>query len=148
MTKITMSIEEEIKLAHQEKNFGQIIDKIPYAKLIGIECYTMGDEWIFKLPNKEDNQGNPFLPALHGGVIGGFMEMAATLHIIAKLEAKSIPKVIDFAIDYLRPGYMTDTFVECSVVRQGRKIVNVTVNAWQTRRNEQIATARAHFLLV
>jgi len=143
-----MKIDDEIALARLENRFEEIIEKIPYAKLIGIECYPIGDEWIFKLPNNEDNEGNPFLPALHGGVIGGFMELAATLYIIAKLETKSIPKVIDFAIDYLRPGHMTDTFVECSVVRQGRKIVNVSINAWQTRRNEQIATARAHFLLV
>lgn len=143
-----MSIEEEITLARKEKHFGKIIEKIPYARLLGIECYAIGDELIFKLPSKDDNQGNPFLPALHGGVIGGFMEMAATLHIIAKVETKSIPKVIDFAIDYLRPGLMMDTYVECSVVRQGKKIVNVSINAWQTRRNEQTATARAHFLLV
>jgi uncharacterized protein (TIGR00369 family) len=143
-----MNIEEEIALARKERDFDQVIAKIPYAQLIGIECYTIGDELIFKLPKKDDNQGNPFLPALHGGVIGGFMELAATLHIISKLETRSIPKVIDFAIDYLRPGLMTDTFVECSVVRQGKKIVNVSINAWQTRRNEQIATARAHFLLV
>lgn len=143
-----MNIEEEIAQARKERDFDNIIEKIPYAKLIGIECYTIGDELIFKLPNNEDNQGNPFLPALHGGVIGGFMELAATLHIIAKLETRNIPKVIDFAIDYLRPGHMKDTFVECDVVRQGKKIVNVSINAWQTRRNEQIATARAHFLLV
>ena len=143
-----MNIEDEIALVRKENRFEEIIEKIPYAKLIGIECYPIGDEWIFKLPTNQDNEGNPFLPALHGGVIGGFMELAATLYIVAKLETKGIPKVIDFAIDYLRPGNMTDTFVECSVVRQGRKIVNVSINAWQTRRNEQTATARAHFLLV
>jgi acyl-coenzyme A thioesterase PaaI-like protein len=143
-----VSIHDEIAQARKEKRFDHIIERIPYAKLIGIECYPIGDEWIFKLPKKEDNEGNPFLPALHGGVIGGFMEMAATLYVMAKMETQSIPKVIDFAIDYLRPGQMTDTFVECDVVRQGRKIVNVSIHAWQTRRNEPTATARAHFLLV
>jgi uncharacterized protein (TIGR00369 family) len=143
-----MTVETEIAEARRDRNFTRIIDRIPYARLIGIECYAIGDELLFKLPAKDDNQGNPFLPALHGGVIGGFMELAATLHIIAKLDTQNIPKVIDFAIDYLRPGHMTDTFVECSVVRQGKKIVNVSISAWQTRRDEQIATARAHFLLV
>lgn len=143
-----MNILEEIQKAKQHQRLDHIIEQIPYATLLGIEGFAIGEEWIFKLPTKDDNQGNPFLPALHGGVIGGFMEMAATLYIMAKTDTRSIPKVIDFAIDYLRPGMMKDTFVECEIVRQGRKIVNVTANAWQTRRNEQTATARAHFLLV
>ncbi len=143
-----MNIKNEIQQARQQKTLEHIIERIPYAAFIGIESIAIGNEWIFKLPVKEENQGNPFLPALHGGVIGGFMEMAATLFIMINTETESIPKVIDFAIDYLRPGFMTETFVECAIVRQGKKIVNVSVNAWQTRRDEPTATARAHFLLV
>ena len=143
-----MSIQDDIQKAREERRFDQIIAAIPYATLIGIECYAIGDEWIFKLPNNIENQGNPFLPAIHGGVIGGFMELAATLYTMAKMDTQGIPKVIDFSIDYLRPGRMTEMFAECGIVRPGRKIVNVSINAWQTRRNEQIATARAHFLLL
>jgi acyl-coenzyme A thioesterase PaaI-like protein len=102
---------------------------------------------IFKLPGNDDNIGNPTLPAIHGGVIGGFMEMAASLHILLIEETVHLPKVIDFSIDFLRPGRHRDTFAQCDVVRKGRSIVNVAVRAWQTHTDEPIATARAHFLL-
>ncbi|MNF18649.1 hypothetical protein D3C80_2228570 [compost metagenome] len=56
-----------------------------------------------------------------------------------------IPKIIDFSTDYLRAGHFRDTYAQCQVWRQGRKVANVSITAWQTRRSEPIATARAHF---
>ena len=103
---------------------------------------------LFRLPVQEDIKGNPILPAIHGGVIGGFMELAASLHVIFSLQTEALPKVVDFAIDYVRASLMQETFVACEVVRQGRKIANVKINAWQTKMTEPVATARAHFLLV
>ena len=108
---------------------------------------SIGETLIFKLPKNEDNIGNPFLPAIHGGVIGGFMELSAVLHIIMTTDTVALPKVVDFSLDYLRPGRFQESFAECDVVRQGRKVVNVSVTAWQTRKTQPIATARAHFLL-
>jgi acyl-coenzyme A thioesterase PaaI-like protein len=81
-------------------------------------------------------------------VIGGFMEMSALLHVLFTTPSlAALPRVVDFSIDYLRAGKMTETYAECSVVRQGRKIVNVSITAWQTTRDKPIATARVHFLL-
>lgn len=120
---------------------------IPYVKQLGLEAIQMGNELLFRLPVKKDNEGNPFLPAIHGGATGGAMELAATAHVMRSIEASSLPKVVDFSIDYLRAGKMEDIFIECDVVRQGRKIVNVSVVAWQSKREQAIATARLHFLL-
>lgn len=142
-----MEFSNALEQARQEKTYQALLDKIPYAKKIGVVCFPLGNDLIYKLPVKQQNQGNPFLPALHGGVIGGFMEMAATLEVIFRSETQKVPKVVDFSIDYLRPGRMQDSYAECTVVRQGRKIVNVMINAWQTTQREPIATARAHFLL-
>lgn len=142
-----MEFSNVLEQSRQEKSYQALLDRIPYAKKIGVECFSVGNDLIYKLPQKQQNQGNPFLPAIHGGVIGGFMEMAATMEVLFRSDTQKVPKVVDFSIDYLRPGRMQDSFAECVVVRQGRKIVNVTINAWQTTRREPIATARAHFLL-
>jgi uncharacterized protein (TIGR00369 family) len=141
-------IKEELNSAREHRTFKHFIEQIPYAQQLGIECQCIGDEFIFKLPEKYDNQGNPFLPAIHGGATGGAMELAATLHVMFTMNTQQLPKVIDFSIDYLRAGRMKDIFIECDVVRQGRKIVNASVVAWQTKRDTPIATARVHFLLV
>ena len=75
------------------------------------------------------------------------MENAAIFHVLATIESDRIPKVIDFSLDYLRPGRFRDTYASCEVVRQGRKVVNVGIKAWQTSRSEPIANARTHLLL-
>ena len=116
-------------------------------KFIGMEVDRFGDELIFKLPAKDDNIGNPVLPALHGGVIAGFMEMSAIVQLMVFMQTSKVPKVVDFSIDYLRAGYHKDSFAECKITRQGRRVANVSINCWQTNRKHLIATARAHFLI-
>lgn len=136
-----------IKLAREEHNFSGLINKVPYAHLIGMQVMSFGNELMFILPAQESNIGNPTLPALHGGCIGGFMENSAIFHVLAMLDTGRIPKVVDFSLDYLRPGRFRDTFATCEVVRQGKKVVNVSIKAWQTTKAEPIANARTHLLL-
>ncbi|NBF01359.1 PaaI family thioesterase [Pseudomonas sp. Fl5BN2] len=131
--------------AHQQGDYGPLLGKIPYAALIGIECSRLGDELLFRLPANKDNIGNPLLPALHGGVIAGFMELAAALHLLIFTGSPGVPKIIDFSLDYLRAGQFRDTFARCQVCRQGRRVANVAITAWQSNADEPIATARAHF---
>lgn len=133
--------------ARQDGDLSPVIDTIPYARLLGIQGRYEADELLFCLPPKPSNVGNPTLPALHGGAIGGFLELAGALHLVMTMEVLKVPKVVDFSIDYVRAGRLQDTWAHCHVVRQGRKLVNVAIQAWQDDRNEPIATARAHFLL-
>lgn len=134
-----------LEQAHERGNYGALLDLIPYAKLIGIECTRQGDELLFRLPANKDNIGNPILPALHGGVIAGFMELSAALHLLVFTDAPGVPKIIDFSLDYLRAGQFRDTYATCRVWRQGRRVANVAITAWQSTSTEPIATARAHF---
>ena len=138
---------EHIKQAREAQQIDKLIDQVPYAVLIGMQAWYVGDSLLFKLPANENNIGNPTLPAIHGGCIGGFMELAACFHVFASIDCERIPKVIDFSLDYLRPGRFRDSFSRCHVVRQGRNVVNVSITAWQSSEQEPIATARAHFLL-
>jgi len=141
------SMIELIAEAREMRDFSGLIQKVPYAQLIGMQVVSFGNELTFILPAHENNIGNPTLPALHGGCIGGFMENAAIFHTLAVVDAERIPKVVDFSLDYLRPGRFRDTFATCEVVRQGKKVVNVSVMAWQTSKSELIASARTHLLL-
>src|SRR3546814_11490501 len=75
------------------------------------------------------------------------MEHAAMLHLLMFMGAPHLPKIIDFSIDYLRAGHYRDTFAACQVWRQGRRVANVAITAWQTHQAEPIATARCHFKL-
>ncbi len=124
-----------------------LIEALPYARLLGIEFVEDATELQFKMPTRQSNMGNPTLPALHGGAVGGFMEMSAALHLLMTMETLKVPRVVDFSIDYVRAGRMEDTFAQCDVVRQGKRLVNVAIKAWQGNPEAPIATARAHFLI-
>lgn len=139
---------EELEAALSSKDLSVLIRHIPYAQLLGLDYYAMGDQFIYQLPKNDDNLGNPTLPAIHGGVIGGFMETAGALHVMISSGTPVIPKIVDFSLDYLSPGRHTDTFARCAYIRQGRRMANIAVTAWQTRESKPIAVARAHFLLV
>jgi uncharacterized protein (TIGR00369 family) len=121
---------------------------IPYVDYLGI-LRAAGDAEppLFRLPYQDKLIGNPELPALHGGVIAGFAETAATLHLIRTLRGAKFPKSIDFSIDYLRSGRPVESFASCEVVRVGSRVALVQVRCWQQTPHEPIAVARGHFLL-
>lgn len=142
-----MSTPEILRYTRETGDFSRMLVSIPYAGFIGLQCDRFGDDLIFRLPPKKQNIGNPILPAIHGGVIGGFMELSAAIYLMMSQETLRMPKIIDFSLDYLRAGLDRETFAECHLTRQGNRVANVMVNAWQKSRNQPIATARAHFLL-
>lgn len=137
--------EEQLRQACARGDYTLLLASIPYAQLIGVECSGQGDELLFRLPANKDNIGNPLLPAIHGGVIAGFMELSAAVYLLITTGAPGVPKIIDFSLDYLRAGQFRDTYAKCQVWRQGRRVANVAITAWQDAEAEPIATARAHF---
>ncbi|MEN0107832.1 MAG: PaaI family thioesterase [Pseudomonas sp.] len=145
LTPAPLNLSQLVQAAHASNNYDELLELTPYAKLLGIECLRLGDDMVFRIPANKDSIGNPILPAIHGGVIAGFMEHSAMLHLLMFMGAPHFPKIIDFSIDYLRAGHYRDTFASCQVWRQGRRVANVAITAWQTTRSEPIATARAHF---
>lgn len=136
-----------LQAARQVRDYQRIVQLVPYAQLLGMHFHEDERGLLFRLPFRQQNLGNPYLPALHGGVIGACMEHAAILHLLWNQESIRLPKIIDFSIDYLRPGRPQELFVRCDVLRQGKRVANVGVVAWQDAKEHMVATARTHFLL-
>ncbi len=142
-----MNLKDVLAECRNANDYAALVGAVPYAKLLGIGCIRNGDEVIFTLPALENNIGNPTLPAIHGGVLGGFIEHSAILQVIMAMEEPRFPKVVDLSIDYLSAALFRDSFAECRILRMGRRLANVSVLVWQTSRNEPVASARAHLLL-
>ncbi len=136
-----------IESARKDASPQQILDFIPYSSFIGAQAKMDGDQVLYWLEKRASNIGNPSLPAIHGGVIGGFLELSAAIEILYTLDVGTVPKVVDFSLDYLRPGRYKTIYASCTVLRQGKKLVNVTASAWQDSPDKLIATARCHFLV-
>ncbi|WP_159876679.1 PaaI family thioesterase [Aquitalea denitrificans] len=139
---------EKLASLRDAKDFTALIDAIPYARLMGVEMLEdEAGELLFQLPFAERNVGNTVLPALHGGLIGGFLENAALLHLIWHRESLEAPKIVDFSLDYLRSGRPQTLFAHCEITKQGKRVAHVLIEAWQEDRRKPVAVARAHFLL-
>ncbi len=127
------------------------LGEIPYAKTLGISAQFDGDSLTLILPFSQDNVGNPMLPALHGGAIAGFMEMAAICQLIitrghTELSQATLPKPVGVNIDYLRRGRPETTYARARIIKNGQRISNVQVQAWQDDYDRPIATLQGNFL--
>lgn len=125
-----------------------IVARIPYAVFLGVEIDMDAQGLLCRLPFLDRLVGNKALPAVHGGVVAGFMENAALLHLL-HLEPRhiGIPNTIDFSIDYLRSVGPRTSYARCEVTRLGRRVAQVQIHCWQEDRAVPAAIARAHFLL-
>jgi len=123
------------------------LEQIPYARFLGLRIELAGDEMTAILPFSPHLIGNPVLPAIHGGVLGAFMEMTALSQLLLKEGQARQPRVIDVSIEYLRSGRPLTTYARAEIKKVGRRIANVHVEAWQDQRAAPIAALRGHFLV-
>ena len=123
--------------------------RLPYARHIGVTATrdSDGDGLVFHLEPSQHNVGNILLPALHGGVVAAFMETAGTLDMMLSVREPRLPRIVDFSIDYLRTARVVPTHAKCRLLREGRRLANVQVVAWQEAQELPVATARLHLVL-
>ena len=126
---------------------GALLARIPYAQFLGVKIELAGDEMTAVMPFGMHLVGNPTLPAIHGGVLGAFMEMTALAQLLLTEGQARQPRVIDVSIEYLRSGRPLTTYARAEIKKVGRRIANVHVEAWQDRRAAPIAALRGHFLV-
>ena len=128
-----------------------LIDTIPYARMLGIVAREVdgpeGTEVLLCLPYLQTNIGNPVLPALHGGAVGGFLEVCAMAELKRRHPDRPFAKTIGINIDYLRRGKPLDTFARADLYKEGSRVTNVRVRAWQESEDKPIVALSGHFLL-
>jgi acyl-coenzyme A thioesterase PaaI-like protein len=130
-------------------DFRAVLERIPYCRFLGITV-VLGDGGglLSKLCFSERIVGNAALPAIHGGVIGAFLETAAIIEVMRRVPGSVLPKPIDITIAYLRSAGPTDTFARAIVTKHGRRVTNFRVEAWQESTERPVATAQGHFLVL
>ncbi|HLK13062.1 MAG TPA: PaaI family thioesterase [Candidatus Binatia bacterium] len=125
----------------------EALASIPYARFLGVRVEAHADGQVCVLPFRDDLVGNAALPALHGGVVGAFLELTALVQVVELSDSQRVPKPINFSIDYLRPAGPRDTRGRAELVKHGRRIVNVRVLAWQDDPARPVAAGIGNFLL-
>lgn len=151
--------------AERDAVLQSLASQVPYNRFLGAVFDRLGDEMTARLPYKEPLIGNPFLPAIHGGVTGAFLEITALTQLawdaawsimeqggdeadaLFSGDFPPVPKTIDITIDYLRSGRPRETFARAHVQKVGRRVANLSVEAWQDNRERPIAVLRGNFLM-
>ena len=149
----------------RDKALRALVGGIPYIRFLGIRFDRRGDELTAVLPFDEKLIGNPYLPAIHGGVTSAFLEITAMIELswsglweemetgtldpraLDEAHLPRLPKTIDFTVDYLRSGLPRDAYARARVNRSGRRYASVHVEAWQDNRARLFAQATGHFLI-
>lgn len=119
----------------------------PYLKFLGLEFETLQDGVLATLSFSPHLVGNVMLPAIHGGVLAAFMEATAKAGLLTLPEVTVPPVASNVTIDYLRSGRPVLTFAKARLVKVGRRVSNVHVEAWQEDATRPVAALRGHFLM-
>lgn len=119
----------------------------PYAELLGLTVEPGAEAPVLVMPFSGDVVGRPGF--LHGGAIGGLLEMAAVGALLQALEAEGGAKVkpVNVTVDYMRGGREKETRAKGTVTRLGNRVANVSAVAWQDEEDRPIASARMNFLI-
>lgn len=142
------SLFEQVIELKKNSRFAEISQLIPYAAFVNLELEERDDGLITILRQTDSNIGNTTIPAVHGGVVGGLLEQAAVMEVIYSCDITRFPKIINISVDYLRPAIgLKDTFARATLIKQGRSVSNVRVEAWQDSPEHPVAAAHAHFLM-
>ncbi|MFM9829803.1 MAG: PaaI family thioesterase [Sphingomonas sp.] len=121
----------------------------PYAEMLGL-IVEPGDGGppVLRMPYANGVMGRPGF--LHGGAIGGLLEMAAivALHHALFADGGGQIKPINVTVDFMRGGREKETRAAGIVTRLGNRVANVEAQAWQDERDRPIAAARMNYLIV
>jgi uncharacterized protein (TIGR00369 family) len=123
----------------------QIFGRSPFGRFLGWRAEIADGVLTAVLPFDDKLIGNVKWQAMHGGVLGAFMELTALAQL--DLSEAAAAKPIDVTIEYLRIGRPLTTFARAELIKVGRRVANVRVAAWQDDPAQPITTLRGHFLL-
>jgi len=143
-----MTPADVVRRAKESGDVSALVAVIPYLRFMGISvARDAGGHLVGKMAYTDLLIGNASIPALHGGAIGALLESTAIVQATWESETMVLPKIVTITVDFLRPGRPVDTFAQGAVTKEGRRIVNVGVEAWQEDRTRPIARARGIFLV-
>lgn len=117
----------------------------PYAETLGISEVAGEGSPLLVMPFGPHVVGRPGF--LHGGALGGLLEMAAICALLDSLGGEGHVKPINVTVDFMRGGRDKTTHARGTVTRLGTRIANVEAIAWQDEPERPIAAARMNYLI-
>jgi uncharacterized protein (TIGR00369 family) len=119
-------------------------NQIPFNRLLGITIDHLDEGFCrLKIPYRPELIGDPFRPALHGGVLSALADTCGGAAVFTVVGINDRVSTIDLLIDYLRPGELKDVLCESKVTRIGNRVASTEMKLFHADAPEQlIATGR------
>jgi uncharacterized protein (TIGR00369 family) len=125
-------------------------DLPPYARNLAMQLHGIEHGApVLALDFDNSVEGRPGF--LHGGAIGGLLEVAgfAALRALCASEGRKVRlKPINLSVEYLRGAVRERTYAYGRINRAGRRNANIVVEAWQSDRSAPVAEAVMNILIV
>lgn len=138
-----------------------VLAHMPYGASMGMRIHALeADALVCHLPFDGSLIGNEQLPAIHGGALSSFMEMAATLEVarrqlahldldaatdVADINA-AVPVPLNVTVQYLRSASNADCYVRAEVLKLGRRSNTVMCRLWQGDERKAVASMTGVFV--
>ena len=106
---------------------------IPFNDHLGIEVERLEvGVSVMRLPMRPELVGDPFRPAVHGGVISTLADTCGGLAAFTALRDDQVASTLDLRVDYLLPGNVElDLWAVSRVIRAGsRACPHLPAPAW------------------
>lgn len=111
-----MRVEREAIIAFMER-------EVRFNRFLGIRLVTLESGLaVMELPFQEDFVGDPYRPALHGGVMSTLVDTCGGAAVWSACEPEDRVSTVDLRVDYLRPGPLETLRCEATVQRIGNRV--------------------------
>ncbi len=121
-----------------------VTEAVPFNRHLGIAVTAAGPGFVrMEAPFRPEFVGDPFRPALHGGIISTLIDACGGAAVWSALSPQDRVSTVDLRVDYLRPGEMAPLVAEGTVVRLGNRVGVVDIRVYHPGREEHpIATGK------
>ena len=105
-----------------------LIRNPPFHEWLGVNAVEAAPgRAVLEIPPKKDFVGNPFIPAVHGGIIAALVDLAGGAALFVELQFPT--PTIDMRVDYLRPAIAGKSLrADARVKRLGGTVAFVDVD--------------------
>ncbi len=105
------------------------------------------DGLTWRLSPGPDLIGNPLIPAVHGGAVTAFLELACGAVVAHRLNLSVLPRLVSVNIQFLAPTRLRDLVARPVIRRIGKRAAVVHADTWQENPGAPVCTAQCDFSL-
>lgn len=130
-----------------EEVLRSIVASCGFGAKLGQMIVIAKDDHTWTLSPSNDLIGNPLLPALHGGAVTAFIQLACGAAVARASGRSVLPRLISANVQFLAPMRLQDISTVPVIRRIGRRVAAVHADAWQTDREQPVCAVQCEFSL-